>query len=43
MCSSDLLYERFVAVTGELLGRPVRTGVFGADMQVVLVLLGMGS
>ena len=31
------LYERFVAVTGELLGRPVRTGVFGADMQVELV------
>lgn len=31
------LYERFVAVAGELLGRPVRTGVFGADMQVELV------
>lgn len=31
------LYERFVAVTGELLGRPVQTGVFGADMQVELV------
>ena len=31
------LYERFVAVTGTLLGRPVQTGVFGADMQVELV------
>jgi len=31
------LYERFVAVAGELLGRPVQTGVFGADMQVELV------
>ena len=31
------LYERFVAVTGSLLGRPVQTGVFGADMQVELV------
>ena len=31
------LYERFVAVVGELLGRPVQTGVFGADMQVELV------
>ncbi|WP_418417080.1 D-aminoacyl-tRNA deacylase [Alistipes ihumii] len=31
------LYERFVAVTGKLLGRPVQTGVFGADMQVELV------
>lgn len=30
-------YERFVAVTGKLLGRPVQTGVFGADMQVELV------
>ena len=31
------LYERFVAVTGKLLGRPVQTGVFGADMQIELV------
>ena len=31
------LYERFVAATGKLLGRPVQTGVFGADMQVELV------
>lgn len=31
------LYERFVAVTRKLLGRPVQTGVFGADMQVELV------
>ena len=31
------LYERFVAVAGELLGRPVQTGVFGAHMQVELV------
>ncbi len=30
------LYERFAARVGELIGRPVPTGVFGADMQVAL-------
>jgi D-tyrosyl-tRNA(Tyr) deacylase len=28
------LFERFVAVLASLLGRPVQTGVFGADMKV---------
>lgn len=31
------LYERFAARVGELLGREVATGLFGADMQVALV------
>ena len=31
------LYERFVACVGELAGREVATGRFGADMQVALV------
>ena len=31
------MYERFVAVLSEGLGKPVGTGVFGADMQVELV------
>ena len=31
------LYERFVARVGELTGREVATGRFGADMQVALV------
>lgn len=31
------LYERCIALLGELLGRPVRSGVFGADMKVALV------
>ena len=31
------MYERFVAVLAEGLGKPVGTGVFGADMQVELV------
>ncbi len=31
------LYERFTARVGELLGRAVATGEFGADMQVALV------
>lgn len=31
------LYERFVDRLRQLLGREVRTGVFGADMQVALV------
>lgn len=31
------LFERFVSRLGEALGRPVPTGVFGADMKVSLV------
>lgn len=31
------LYNRFVELLSESLGRPVATGVFGADMQVALV------
>lgn len=31
------LYERFLATLGPLVGRPLATGVFGADMQVSLV------
>ena len=31
------MYERFVDVLSEGLGKPVRTGVFGAEMQVELV------
>jgi D-tyrosyl-tRNA(Tyr) deacylase len=31
------LYERFVAETAALLGRPVATGRFGADMDVELI------
>lgn len=31
------LYERFAARVSELLGRPVATGEFGADMQVELL------
>ena len=31
------LYESFVGQLGTLLEKPVRTGVFGADMQVALV------
>lgn len=31
------LYEAFVARLSETLGRPVATGVFGADMQVALL------
>lgn len=31
------LYERFVARLAALLGKPVPTGVFGADMKVELV------
>ncbi|CAH1001193.1 D-aminoacyl-tRNA deacylase [Neolewinella maritima] len=30
------LYERFIERLGEVAGRPVQTGVFGADMQVDL-------
>ena len=32
-----LLYEYFVAKVQTLLGKPVHTGTFGADMQVALV------
>ena len=31
------LYEKFVSSLGQLLGKPVLTGEFGADMQVRLV------
>jgi len=31
------LYQRFVAAAASALGRPVATGLFGADMQVALV------
>lgn len=31
------MYERFCSMLSQLLGRPVQTGVFGADMQVGLV------
>lgn len=34
---SGPLFERFVAVLQEELGKPVATGRFGADMQVALV------
>ncbi len=34
---SQPLFERFVARLTAELGRPVQTGVFGADMQVALV------
>ena len=34
---SKPLYEAFVRRVGELLGRPVPTGHFGADMQVELL------
>ncbi len=31
------LFDEFVAVMSEVLGKPVPTGVFGADMKVALV------
>jgi D-tyrosyl-tRNA(Tyr) deacylase len=31
------LYEKFVDVLGNILGKPVQTGEFGADMKVALV------
>lgn len=31
------LYEQFVQLVGRLMGRPVATGEFGADMQVELL------
>ena len=34
---AEPLYRQFVALVAELLGRPVPTGTFGADMRVSLV------
>lgn len=34
---AEPLYQQFVALVSELLGQPVPTGVFGADMRVSLV------
>ena len=34
---AEPLYQQFVALVAELLGRPVPTGRFGADMQVNLI------
>ena len=34
---SQPLFERFTALLTQALGRPVPTGVFGADMQVSLI------
>ena len=34
---AEPLYERFVALVTQELGRPVPTGIFGADMQVRLL------
>ena len=34
---AEPLYQQFVALVAGLLGRPVPTGIFGADMQVALV------
>ena len=34
---SEPLYHTFVKRLGELLGKPVATGIFGADMKVALV------
>ena len=34
---AEPLYRQFVALVSELLGQPVPTGIFGADMQVSLV------
>ena len=31
------LYERFIARLSELMGHPIQTGQFGADMQVALI------
>jgi D-tyrosyl-tRNA(Tyr) deacylase len=31
------LFDQFVAAMAQTLGKPVPTGVFGADMQVALV------
>ena len=34
---SEPLYNAFVKRLGELLGKPIATGIFGADMKVALV------
>jgi D-tyrosyl-tRNA(Tyr) deacylase len=34
---AEPLYQRFVALVAQELGRPVATGIFGADMQVRLL------
>lgn len=34
---AEPLYQAFVALVAELVGRPVPTGIFGADMQVNLL------
>ncbi|MBM3115991.1 D-aminoacyl-tRNA deacylase [Jeongeupia naejangsanensis] len=34
---SQPLFDAFVTTLGEVLGKPVPTGVFGADMQVALI------
>jgi D-tyrosyl-tRNA(Tyr) deacylase len=31
------LYEQFIAIVSEQLGKPVGTGKFGADMKVSLI------
>ena len=35
--TSEPLYDTFVKHLSELLGKPVATGIFGADMKVALV------
>ena len=34
---SKPMFERFVELLTEALGRPVQTGVFGADMKISLI------
>jgi len=34
---SEPLYDKFVERLGELLGKPVATGVFGANMKIALI------
>jgi D-tyrosyl-tRNA(Tyr) deacylase len=34
---SEPLYNMFVKRLGELLGKPVATGIFGADMKIMLI------
>lgn len=31
------LYEKFIAETQKLIAKPIKTGVFGADMQIELI------
>ena len=33
----DQLYQETVAELGKLIGKPVKTGIFGADMKVALI------